>query len=80
MSNLEKYKKVFMETFHLKDDEVKDELEYNTISEWDSIGHMSMISELEDIFDISIQTDDILNFGTFKKGKEILAKYGIEIV
>ena len=33
---------------------------------------MTLISELEDKFSISIDTDDIIDFSSYKKGKEIL--------
>ena len=32
----------------------KDELEYNTIPEWDSVAHMTLIAALEEAFDIKI--------------------------
>ena len=48
--NLEKYKTSFIEALEISPDVVNDKLEYNSISEWDSIGHMSLISSLERIF------------------------------
>ena len=80
MNNKEKYCKAFADTFSIEEDKLKDDLEYNTIPEWDSIGHMSLISELEDAFKISLETDDIINFSSFKKGMEILQKYGVEFL
>lgn len=57
---------------------MKEDLVYNTIPAWDSIGHMSMIAGIEDEFGITMETDDIINFGSYKKGFEILVKYKIE--
>ena len=54
-------------------------MKYNDISEWDSIGHMTLISALEEKFKISIETDDIINFSSFNEGKKILKKYGVNI-
>lgn len=76
MTNLEKYKKVFTETFGISEDCLED-LEYQGISEWDSVGHMTLVSELEDAFDVMMDTDDIIDFSSFKKGMEILSKYNI---
>jgi len=70
-----KLKKVFAESLSIAIEKVVDELEYNTISEWDSIGHMSLIAAIEDEFDIMMETDDIINMSTFKKAKEMLNKY-----
>ena len=58
---------------------VVDELEYNSIPEWDSIAHMAMIAELESAFDIMLDTDDIINMSSVGKAKEILRNYGIDI-
>lgn len=76
MTNLEKYTKVFSQTFGIGEDQAS-ALEYQGISEWDSVGHMTLISTLEDTFDIMMDTDDIIDFSSFEKGKEILSKYGI---
>ena len=35
------------------------------------------ISELEETFDIMMDTDDIIDFNSYKKGMEILNKYNI---
>ena len=78
MSNLEKYTKVFEETFSVSAEEAQG-LKYQDIEAWDSVGHMGLIAALEDAFDIMLDTDDIIDFDSFEKGKEILAKaeYGI---
>jgi acyl carrier protein len=79
MDNISKYKKSFVDALSIKEDIVNSKLEYNSIPEWDSIGHMSLIGALEDEFGISIDTDDIIDFSSFAKGKEILKKYEVEI-
>ncbi len=80
MLKKEKYKELFKNALNIKDGTVIKELKYNDIEEWDSIGHMSLISALEEEFKISLDTDDIVNFSTFKKGIEILKKYKVEIL
>tara|TARA_Y100001970_G_C14083962_1_gene776256 strand:+ start:231 stop:482 length:252 start_codon:yes stop_codon:yes gene_type:complete len=79
LNNIEKYKKVFMETFNVKEDKLKNNLEYDSIPEWDSVGHMTMVAALEEAFDIVLEMDDIIDFSSFNYGKEILKKYEIEI-
>jgi len=78
MNNLERYKKVFIDCFEIEEAILTD-LKYQDIDQWDSLGHMSMIGALEDEFDIMFEMDDIIDFSSFIKGKETLAKYGIEI-
>tara|TARA_B100002051_G_scaffold269104_1_gene299948 strand:- start:1227 stop:1466 length:240 start_codon:yes stop_codon:yes gene_type:complete len=79
MSNKEKYDNSFLSALSIKKDVIKNNLEYNSIPEWDSIGHMSLISELEKNFSISIETDDVIDFSSYEKGKEILKKYKVII-
>ena len=78
MSNLDRYKKVFIESFEIEEDILND-LKYQDIDQWDSLGHMSMIAALEDEFDIMFEMDDIIDFSSFTKGIETLAKYDIKI-
>ena len=68
-----------METFYVKEDKLKNNLEYDSIPEWDSVGHMTMVAALEEAFDIVLEMDDIIDFSSFNYGKEILKKYKIEI-
>lgn len=78
MSNLDKYSKVFIKSFKIKKDKLK-KLKYNSIPQWDSIGHMSMIGSLEEAFNITLEMDDIIDFSSYEFGKKILKKYKIKI-
>lgn len=78
MTNNEKYANAFCETFDIVEDKLHG-LSYQAIPQWDSVGHMGLVAALEDAFDIMMDTDDIIDFSSFVKGKEILAKnYNIE--
>ena len=77
MKNMEKYTQVFVEMFGKSADEVKN-LHYQDIIEWDSVGHMTLMSTLEDTFDIMLETDDIIDFESYEKGIEILKKYNVD--
>ena len=78
MNNLDKYKEAFVDGLSVEGNKVKDNLKYNDIPEWDSIGHMTLMSNLEEVFNITLETDDIVDFSSFKRGKEILNKYKID--
>ena len=73
-SNIEKYENAFMESFDIEKSMLNEELKYESIPEWDSVGHMTMISNLEEVFDIVMEMDDIIDFSSFEIGKEILKK------
>ena len=66
-SNLEIYKKTFIETLSLNEKKFTESLKYNDIPEWDSIGHMTLMSGLEEAFKITLETDDIVDFSSFIK-------------
>ena len=77
MDNLEKYRKVFSKSLSVEETKFNEKLKYNDIPEWDSIGHMTLMSGLEEEFNISLETDDIVDFSSFEKGIEILKKYKV---
>jgi acyl carrier protein len=78
MSNTEKLINSFVEALGINSDEVVDTLEYNSIPKWDSTAHMALVAELENTFDIMLDTDDIIKMSSVGKAKEILTKYEIE--
>lgn len=78
MTNREKYVNAFVEALEVDADQVPG-LIYQGIEEWDSVGHMSLVAEIEDVFDIMMDTDDIIDFSSFDKGIELLKKYDITI-
>lgn len=77
MTNTEKLINTFSEALAIDQAVVNDELKYQGIEEWDSIAHMLLISDLEEAFNISIDTDDVIAMSSVGKAKKILTKYGI---
>lgn len=77
MDNQEKLVAVFVDALGISAEDVHDELTYNTIKEWDSTAHMILVAEMEDRFDIMLDTDDIIDMSSVGKAKEILAKYDV---
>ena len=79
MSTVEKYSEIFKTALNISDDKLNENIKYNEIEEWDSIGHMTLVSALEEEYKITLETDDIVDFSSFKKGMEILKKYKVNI-
>lgn len=52
-------------------------LTYRGIREWDSVAHMNLVGEIEDAFDIMLDTDDVIGMNSFTTAKQILARYGL---
>lgn len=78
MKSKEKYKEIFIKSLSIDKKKFNENIKYNEIPEWDSIGHMTLMSSLEDGFDITLETDDIIDFSSFKKGIQILKKYKVK--
>ena len=78
MTNLEKYQNIFCETFNVDKTELNEGFTFANIAQWDSLAHLSLISELENAFDVMFETDDILHYGGYLNGIEILKRYGVD--
>ena len=78
MENKKKYQDIFIESLSIDASSFNETIKYNEIPEWDSIGHMTLVSGLEVAFKISMETDDIVDCSSYKKGIEILKKYKID--
>ena len=79
MTTGEKYSNIFKTALNIGDDKLSEDLKYNDIEEWDSIAHMTLIAALEEEYKITMETDDIIDFSSFKEGIEVLKKYKINI-
>ena len=43
---------------------------------WDSVGHITLISEIEDAFDLDLEADDMFEIDTFDSAIKVLeSKY-----
>lgn len=73
----EKIRKIFADVLGIPVEKIDDDLQYNSIPEWDSIAHMALITALDKSFDIMIETEDIIDMSSFGKAKEILQKYEV---
>ena len=79
MDGKRKYQDIFIKSLAMDGKKFNEKIQYNEIPEWDSIGHMTLMSGLEEGFGITMETDDIVDFSSFKKGIEILKKYKVSI-
>ena len=77
MNNEQIYKNIFKNILGAKENDLGPNYTFKNVEEWDSLRHMTLITELEDAFDIMIDTDDILHFGSYLNGIKILEKYGV---
>jgi len=69
-----KIEDIFMSVFEVANEDV-DQISYQSVPTWDSIGHMIMVSELEAAFEISIDMDDVIVISNLETCIEKLQKY-----
>ena len=79
MTNLEKYDAIFTEVFGATTDQLGDNYSKETVSEWDSVHQLNIISLLEETFDLMPDPEDIMACTSYNAGKEILSRNGIEL-
>ena len=79
MTDLEKYDQIFMKVLGVNKEVLDDAFTFKAVPQWDSVAHLSLISELEDAFDVMFESEDILHYGSYENGKNILRKYGIAV-
>lgn len=75
MDTYENYKKIFADALEVSISDVEG-LHYKDVG-WDSVGHMSLITLLEEEYKIEFEPEDIVSFNSFEEGIRILKKYGI---
>jgi acyl carrier protein len=63
--------------FSLDPSEVTNRSSKETIAEWDSMGHLSLINGLEEEFKVSIAIADAMEMTSVQHIKRILKDYGV---
>ena len=79
MSNIEKYNAIFTEVFGATTDLLGDNFSKETVSEWDSVHQLNIITLLEETFDLFLDPEDIMACTSYNAGQEMLTKNGIEL-
>jgi acyl carrier protein len=64
--------KILSKYLNLKENELKDDVSYNSHPKWDSIGHLKMISEIESALGIEFDIDEITAMENIGKIREIV--------
>ena len=75
--NTEKLYRTFSSSLGIELSGINETLACNSIPEWDSVAHMVLIAEIENAFDIMLDTDDIIDMSSVGKAKQILSRYEI---
>jgi acyl carrier protein len=80
MSVSQQFNEVVSKALSVSPETVTDDLEYQSIPEWDSMTHLVLVAELEQAYGIAIDMDDVLEMGSVGKIRTLLKKYNVELV
>ena len=72
-------REAFVAALDLPADTDVEALEIGKNPEWDSVGHMALVAELEDRFSIELETDDLIAISSYAESIEVLRRYGVEL-
>jgi len=70
---------IFSKVFLIELDQINDELSRKDVEEWDSMGHLMLISEVESTFGVFISDEDMTKIKTLGDIKKVLRKLGVAI-
>ena len=79
MNNLEKYNQAFIEVFGVEESALGSNFNKDGVDGWDSVHQLNIIALLEESFDIMLDPEDIMELTSYEKGKELMAKYEVEL-
>ena len=79
MTNIEKYNQAFIEVFGVEESALGSNFDKDSVDGWDSVHQLNIIALLEESFDIMLDPEDIMELTSYEKGKELLAKYEVEL-
>ena len=75
---MDRIQKCFVTALGIAEADVTDRVTYMSIQQWDSMGHMALVSEIEAEFDIMLDTDDILALSSVAEARRIVEKCGTQ--
>lgn len=64
------------QVFGLQPEDVREESGPETVEEWDSLGHLNLVMEIESVYGVELSTDDALEIVDVGSLKRILTERG----
>jgi len=66
-------KRLFVDLFDIAEEDYSDQLSYEDTPEWDSLGHMQMVSALTKEFGVEFDIEEVMAMETVARIKEIVS-------
>ena len=73
----DKVKKIMAEIFICSFEEINEETNMNSLSNWDSLQHLVFVSNLEEVFEVEFSPEEIAEMTSFIKIIDILTSHDI---
>lgn len=77
--NEKRLKEIFAKIFLKDENEIDDKLSRKDVEEWDSMGHLMLITEIESAYGVFISDEDMTKIKTVGDIKHLLKKLGVAI-
>ncbi len=74
-----KFKAIIAKVLLIDESNINDEMSRKTVKEWDSMAHLMLVSELESVFEVTMDDNDIMQIQTIADIKKILQKLRIKM-
>jgi acyl carrier protein len=68
----DRLKEAFATALDLEVDEIEEDCSQETLEDWDSLGHLNLISEIEKTFKVKLTMDEVMEMTTYSKVKEVV--------
>jgi len=68
---------VVSSVFGVERESVDESSSPSSVEGWDSMGHVNLVTALEQHLNVSIDIDDVMEMGSVGKIREILLAYGV---
>ena len=69
----DKIRTVFNSVFQIPPDQVQDSLSPEGVPGWDSLGHIRLVTALQELFGIEFEVDEIMRMETVAEIKKIIS-------
>jgi acyl carrier protein len=73
----EKIRQAFHEAFGLEPAKFNMDITPDDVPEWDSLGHMRLVTALQEKFGVEFEIDEVMEMETVRKIAEIVEKKGV---
>ena len=72
-----KLKDILTKILLIDETKISDNMSRKNVKEWDSMAHLMLVSEIESVFEVTMNDDDIMEIQTVADIKKTLQKLGI---